>query len=85
MLFANDIDRRAGDEQELAKLVKQLDTTSAAYGMEINAKKTKLITNNADGINTDFRVCGKKYETFNSFKYLGLVVTDEGLYKQQLQ
>ena len=34
------------EEQELANLVERLDKTSAAYGMEISAKKTKLMTNN---------------------------------------
>ena len=39
--------------------------------MEINAEKTKLMTNNADDINTDTRVCGEKLETVSSVKYLG--------------
>ena len=41
----------AGDEQELADPVRRLDNTSASYGMEIIAKKTKLMTNNTNGIN----------------------------------
>ena len=57
--FAVDIDRLAGDEQELAKLVQRLSTTSAAYSMEVGAEKTKLMTNNADGINTYIRARGK--------------------------
>ena len=76
--FADDIDGLAGEEQELAKLVEWLDTTSAAYGMEISAEKTKLMTNNTDGINADIKVSGEKLETVNSFKYLGSVVSDEG-------
>ena len=76
--FADDIDGLAGEEQELAKLVERLDTTSAAYGMEISAEKTKLMTNNTDGINADIKVSGEKLETVNSFKYLGSVVSDEG-------
>ena len=32
-------------EEELAKLVERLDKASTAYGMEISAQKTKLITN----------------------------------------
>ena len=38
--FADDIDGLAGEEEELAK----------AYGMEISAEKTKLMTNNTGGI-----------------------------------
>ena len=50
--FADDIDGLAGEEEELAKLVKHLDKASTAYGMEISAEKTKLMTNNTSGINT---------------------------------
>ena len=77
LYFANDIDGLA-EEQEFAKLVDWLDITSAAYSIEISAKKTKLMTNNIDGINTDIKVSGEKLETVNSFKYLGSVVSDKG-------
>ena len=46
--------------------------------MEISAEKTKLMTNNASGINTEIKVNGEKLETVTSFKYLGSVITDEG-------
>ena len=46
--------------------------------MEIHAKKTKLITNNTTGINTEIKVNGQRLETATSFKYLGSVITDEG-------
>ena len=45
--------------------------------MEISAKKTKLMTNNTSGINTEIKVHGQKLETVTSFKYLGSVITDE--------
>ena len=75
--FANDIDGLAGEEQELAKLVECLDKAATAYGMEINAEKTKLMTNNTSGINTEIKVNGQKLETATSFKYLGSVIIDE--------
>ena len=43
--FADDIDGLAGDEEELANLVERLEKASTAYGMEISAEKTKLMTN----------------------------------------
>ena len=46
--------------------------------MGINAEKTKLMTNNTSGINTEIKVNGQKLETVTSFKYLGSVVSDEG-------
>ena len=76
--FADDIDGLAGEEEELANLVDHLDNSSTAYGMEISAEKTKLMTNNASGINTEIKVNGQKLETVTSFKYLGSVITNEG-------
>ena len=38
--------------------------------MVISAKKTKLMTNNTSGINTENKVNGQKLETVTSFKYL---------------
>ena len=52
--FADDIDDLAGEE-ELANLVERLDKASTAYGMEISAEKTKLMTNNTSGINTEVK------------------------------
>ena len=67
-----------GEEEELAKLVKRLDKTSTAYGMEISAEKTKLVTNNISGINTEIIINGLKLETATSVTFLGSVITDEG-------
>ena len=75
LCVADDIDGLAGEEEKLAKLVERLDK---AYGMEISAKKTKLITNDTSGINTEIKINGQKLETFTSLKYLGSVITDEG-------
>jgi len=76
--FADDIDGLAGSEEEIISLVDHLDTTSQAYGMEISAEKTKVMTNNPQGIKKEIKVKGQKLETVNSFKYLGAIVTDEG-------
>ena len=76
--FADDI-----EEEELENVVERLDKASTAYGMEISAEKTKLITNNTGGINTEIKVNGQKLEIVTSFKYLGSVITDEG-YKPEI-
>ena len=55
LCFAVDIDGIAGEE-ELAKLAERLNKASTAYGMEISAEKTKLITNTTSGINTEIKV-----------------------------
>ena len=56
--FADDIDGLAGEEEELANLVERLDKASTAYSMQISAEKTKLMTNNTSGINTEIKVNG---------------------------
>ena len=78
LCFANDIDSIAGEEEELTNLVERLDKASTAYGMEISAEKTKLMTNNTSGINTEIKGNGQKLETVTSFKYPDSVITDEG-------
>ena len=76
--FADDIDGSAGEEEELANSVERLDKASTAYGMEISAEKTKLMTNSTSGISREIKVNGQKLETATSFKYLGSVITNEG-------
>ena len=76
--FADDIDGLAGREEEPADLVERLDKTSTTFGMQINAEKTKLMTNNTNGFSTDIRVNGEKLDCVNRFKYLGSIIADEG-------
>ena len=57
--------------------MERLETTFAAFGVEISAEKTKLMAFNADGFDTDIRVCVEKLERVKSFKYLESVVADE--------
>ena len=76
--FADDIDGLAGEEEELATLAECLNKASTAYGMEISAEKTKLMTNNTSGINTEIKVNGQKLETVTIFKYLDSLIIDEG-------
>ena len=76
--FAVDVDGLAGEGEELSKLVECFDKASTAYGKEISAEKTKLMTNNTSGINTEIKGNGQKLETVTSFNYLGSLITDEG-------
>ena len=48
--FADNIDGLAGEEGELAKLVECLDRASTAYGMDIRAEETKLMTSNTKAL-----------------------------------
>ena len=75
--LADDIDGLAGSAQKLKNLVGHLDRSSTAYGMEISANKTKLMTNSNNGIQRDITANGEKLETVKKFKYLGAMVSDE--------
>ena len=55
----------------------RLNNTPASYGMKISAEKTKLMTNNTNGISKKITANGKKIETVSQFKYL-IVIADEG-------
>ena len=70
--FADDIDALAEKEQELEALVENLHKTFTRYKMKISAEKTKLMTNSANGIQSE-RDKGKR-----AFKYHGAVVSDDG-------
>ena len=76
--FGDDIACLAGEGEALAKLVERLDKASTAYSMEISAEKTKLMTNNTSGINTEIKVYSQTLETVTSFKYLGSITADDG-------
>ena len=76
--FADDIDILAEEEQELEALVESLDKSCTRYKMEISAEKTKLMTNNANDIQREKNVKGQKLGIVTSFKYLGVVVSDDG-------
>ena len=65
--FADDIDGLAGSGLELANLLDRLDETSTAYGMQISAEKTKLMTKNTNGISSNIRANGEQLETVQIF------------------
>ena len=46
--------------------------------MEISEEKTKLMTNNTNGISTDIRISGQSLSTVSNFKYLGSIISDQG-------
>ena len=76
--FADDIDALAEEEQELETLADSLNKSCTRYKMEISAKKTKLMTKSANGIQREIMVKRQKLGTVTSFKYLGAVVSDDG-------
>ena len=75
--FADDIDGITGVEDELVKLVHNLDTASAKF------EKTKIMTNNGS-LQRDITIQGQKLETVDHFKYLGTIICDEGSRRELL-
>ena len=59
--FADYLDGLAGQEQELVKLVNHLEEASTAYGTQIIAEKSQLMTNNTNGINTDITINNRNW------------------------
>ena len=77
--FADDIDGLAGSQEELAQLIKRLDESCSAFGMEISAEKTKVMTNtHVKDLQTEFKVKDSVLQIVNQFIYLGAIVTDNG-------
>ena len=59
-------------------MVNHLEEASTAYGMQISAEKTLLMTYNTNGISTGITIDNKKLETVRSFKYVGAIESNEG-------
>ncbi|XP_071501766.1 uncharacterized protein [Diadema antillarum] len=76
--LADDIDGLAGTEEELGKLVKRFDDTSSKFGMEINAEKTKLMTNTSQPLTNKITLNGQELEAVSQFKYLGAIMNEKG-------
>ena len=75
--FADSKDALAEDKQELDVLLEYLDKTCTRYKMKMSAEKTELLTKSANGIHRMIKVKGQKLGTVTSFKYLGVVVSDD--------
>ena len=58
----------------LEPLVESVGKICTRYKKEISAKKTKLLTNNVNGIQREINVKDQKLGTVTSIKYLGAVV-----------
>ena len=76
--FADDIDGLAGSEEELRELLGRLEKASKDYGMEISGEKTKIMTNNINGMTTALHIAGNTLDEVQSFKYLGAIISEEG-------
>ena len=58
--FADDIVVNAEEVEEAGVLVDRLDTTTTRYKMEIDPDKTKVMTNNPDGFQSEIKIKGQR-------------------------
>ena len=81
--FADDINGITADEDELTKLVHNLDTAAAKFGMEISVEKTKIMTNNGS-LQRDITIQGHTLETVDHLEYLGALICVESSRREVL-
>ena len=81
--LADDIDGITGEEDELTKLVHNLDTAATKFGMQISAEKTKIMTNNGT-LQRDITIQGQNLEIVDHLKYIGAIICDEGSRREVL-
>ena len=60
--FADDIVVNAEQEEDAGVLADRLDTTTTRYKMEIGPDKTKMMTNNPNGVQREIKIKGQRLE-----------------------
>ena len=76
--LADDIDGLASSESQLANLIKIIDNTAHAYGMEINSTKTQIIANSKGSFTSEIKINNEPLKVFYNFIYLGAIIDDTG-------
>ena len=76
--FADDIVVNSEDEEEASVLVDRLDTTTTRYKIEIDPDKTKMMTNNPNGLQKKIKIKGQRLQEVENFKYLKAIISNEG-------
>ena len=76
--FADDIDLLAGSNAELQHLIDELAKSTARYGMEISAEKSKVMINTNNAKSVDITLYENKLEEVDKFVYLGSTIISDG-------
>jgi hypothetical protein len=74
--YVDDIVLIATSAAALQQLIDKVDVVSREYGLEISAKKTKVMTTVNDVLNITCN--GVRLEQVESFRYLGVMITKNG-------
>ena len=76
--YADGIDLMGGRNDELQGLTNRLVDLATAYGMEVSAEKSKIMTNSTNNTSADISMNGQKLQEVTSFKYLGTTLCKDG-------
>jgi len=76
--YADDIELIAQSPQALQTLLDKVETVSREYGLEMNTKKTKVMTITPQKEQITIICQGKELEQVETFKYLGAIITENG-------
>ena len=76
--FADDIVINAEEGEEAGVLVDRLDRSTTRYKMEIGPDKTRVMTNNPNGVQREINIKGQRLEEVENFKCLGAIISNEG-------
>ena len=68
--FGDDIVVNTEEEEEAGVLIDRLNTTTTRYKMDLGTEKTKVMTNNPNGFQTEIKITGQRLEEVKNFKYL---------------
>ena len=74
--YADDIALIAKSAEELQELLSIVNNTSKEFGLQINAKKTKVMTIGQERKEAKIKCEGKTIEQVEHFKYLGTIITE---------
>ena len=70
--------QNAKEEEKSDVLVDLLDTTTTRYKMEVCPGKTKAMTNDPNGFQSEIKIKDQRLESVESFEYLGSIISNEG-------
>ena len=63
---------------QVPRVIKFLSIAYHGYKLEISPDKTKVMTNNPNGFQREFKIKSQKLEEVENFKYLGAIISNEG-------
>ena len=85
--YADDTALLAESEEQLQRMVNEVNSKSEDYGLRMNVKKTKVMVVRRSQEETicNIFINGKKLEQVKSFKYLGQQITEDGKCEQEIR